>query len=173
MIDSNKAKTIASEAWKLCESEDWEAAILKYEESTSFLDPDHWHSQDIYGEYAMALGKVGKQDQAEIPLRKALGSAIRTSGNEALGTTIARYFLAQNLAHRKKIEEANEVISHWLNQDIDGKWLLNYMGAVLAAMQGNVGTMKEMATNAFNQAPNGKWTSVEEVVEYIENELCS
>lgn len=168
-----KALALAAKAWDLCERGEWLAAITKYEEAAKFINPSHSRSQDIFGEFAMALGKAGRTDEATIQLRKALDSAELVDGPRCVGANVARYFLADNLLRRNQLSEARGVVGEWPNVEFEGKWLMNYMAATICYAAGDRAGMLEQASIALRDGPAGKWSSIDEIEELITQELCS
>lgn len=161
--DQPKARTIAKAAWANCEAEEWAAAVEKYEEALPLLDHSHWHTQEILGEYALALYKVGRFEDQVAALNGALESAISVDGPLSLAAGIARHFLVDALFRQNRLSEAKETLAHWPDAEIEKPWLLNFSAALLALKEGDQSQFEYRCKKVLESAPDGKWQSIDDL----------
>lgn len=169
--DQPTARRIAKAAWELCEAEDWHGAVRLFEEAVPLLDDAHWSTQEILGEYALALSRVGRLKEQVVALTDALNSAIRVDGPLALPAAIARHFLIEALFRQDRIAEAKHVLAGWPDKIPEGRWLLNFTAAMLALAEHDQVEFEKRCDKVWETAPNGKWETIDDLKAAIRAEM--
>ena len=167
-MDQELAIKIAKEGFELFQQEKLKEAEIKYLDAIKISDPSHWHSQDIYGEYGTLLQALGKKDEALIALKHAYASSRRSSEETSISVTVARYFLSDLLIKEGKYEEAESVLDNWFDRECEGKWMMSFLKAKLCYLIEDEVTYKKYLDQTLINAPEGKWSSVQEIMEFIE-----
>jgi len=167
-MDQSLATKIAKEGFQLYEQGKLEEAQLKYWDAIKISDPSHWHSQDIYGEYGSLLQALGKNDEAIVTLKQAYNASRRCDEDTSISVTVSRYFLSDLLMREGQFEEAELVLDKWFDRECDGKWMMSFLKAKLSYLIEDEVTYKDYLNEALANAPEGKWNSIEEIKELVE-----
>jgi len=167
-MDQQLATKIAKEGFELFEQGKLEEAEVKYWDAIKLSDPSHWHSQDMYGEYGTLLQALGKKTEAIVALKQAYGAARRCDKETSISVTVARYFLADLLMKEGQFEEAESTLDNWFDRKCDGKWMMTFLKAKLSYLIKDEITYKEYLDQTLANAPEGKWNSVKEIIEFVE-----
>jgi len=67
-----------------------------------------------------------------------------------------------------QFEEAELVLDKWFDRECDGKWMMSFLKAKLSYLIEDEVTYKDYLNEALANAPEGKWNSIEEIKELVE-----
>jgi len=166
-MDQRKAKILADEGFELIEAERYDEAESKYLEAMKLIDPDHWSTQDIHGQFGMLLSKMDKSDEALEQYNLSLQSALRCDSPESVSVTLARYFLADCYMRHKKYGEALTSIKPSLEIECENKWLACFVAAQVHYKLEDEETSDHYASQVLFLAPKGKYSSLGELKDII------
>ncbi len=167
VMNQEKAKILADQGFKLLEEEKFIEAESKYLEAMNLIDPNHWGTQDIHGQFGMLLRKIGKEKEALEQYNLSLQAALRCDSPESVSVSLARYFLADCYMTQDKLEEALNTIKPSLEIECESKWLPCFVAAQIYFQLGNEETSDNYASQVMFLAPKGKYSSLNELIKLI------
>jgi tetratricopeptide (TPR) repeat protein len=166
-MDQDKAKILADEGFELIETERYDEAESKYLEALKLIDPNHWSTQDIHGQFGMLLNKMGKTDEALEQYNLSLQSALRCDSPESVSVTLARYFLANFYMSQERYGEAIIAVRPSLEIECENKWLACFVAAQIHYKLGDEKSSDYYASQVLFLAPKGKYSSLSELKKII------
>ncbi len=167
-MNQERAICLAKEGFNLFEKNKFEESLAKYREAIVHIDMNHWATQDIYGEYAMASMSLGKQKEAITARYRALESSLNNDEEPSISVVISRHFLIDSLLECNKLDEAKDALGNWTNKECNGRWLLNFVAAKLYYKKKDHDQYIKFAEKAYLESPEKKWDSVADVKRTIE-----
>lgn len=162
-MDQNKAKILADEGLELIGAERYDEAESKYLEALKLIDPNHWSTQDIHGQFGMLLSKMGRNAEALEQYDLSLQSALHCYPPESVSVTLARYFLADCYMRQEKYGETIKAVKPSLEIDCENKWLVCFVAAQIHYKLGDEGSSDYYASQVLLLAPKGKYSSLSEL----------
>src|SRR5689334_14717402 len=97
MGDHKRATDLAKEGFDLWTADKLSEAEGKYRLALPDLDPEHWWTPSVHGEFAALLTKMGKEAEAEPMYLRALELELQQDPSGVSSAVyIARYFLAEH-----------------------------------------------------------------------------
>lgn len=168
-MDNRKAREIALEGFRLLENNSLHDAEAKYIEAISLVESSHWVASGIYGEFSIVLQKLGKQSAALEQLVSALDSARSSEGPGSGSAMVSMYFLADYQIRIGQPRIALETVKDALESQCESVWLAHFAAArAYFALELDEQCLNE-SKKVLRNAPTGKFTDLEEVMEQVKN----
>ena len=111
-MDQPEALRLAAEAFDLWQSGRLPEADTRYREALALVDPRHYRTPDIHGEYAGLLTRMQRLSEAGQHRETALKLELQNEPNEASPAVLtARYFLGEHYLAMGEPESARRVVA--------------------------------------------------------------
>src|SRR6266567_8404371 len=93
---------VAKQAFELADAGRLDEATVLYREAVAGLDPNHYWSPQVHGQFAAVLTQLGRLDEAGDQYARALElERDQALGQETPAVAVARYFLAEHYLARE------------------------------------------------------------------------
>src|SRR6266545_4952991 len=116
MTGRHDAIDIAKRAFDLADAARLDEAIVLYREAVAGLDPTHYWSPQVHGQFASVLTQLGRLEEAGEQYERALQLELgQAAAEETASVVVARYFLAE----------------HWLVRGDPGRALVTIQPALV------------------------------------------
>ena len=162
-MHQEKAQRLALEGFDLLGKGELRESESRYLASIELVDPSHWSTQDIHGEFALVLKKLGKKSEALEQLQLALTSALLSGDRNSNGVTLATYFLADYQIELGEVQAALNSIENLITEDCKLKWLIYFIASKAHYSHGNMGLFEKYAEHVLITAPEGKFKDITDI----------
>ena len=168
-VDKEALNKMANEAIELWSNKKFDQAEPLFRQTLPYVDDNHWSSTDYLGYFASNQSALGKIDEATVLLKRSLQSALATDSEESITVTVARLCLADHLLLQGEIDSALTTIQPSLDIDCEGKRPLVLLFARIQFEKGNSDAVELAAREVLQLKPDGKFKTLEDVLERIRN----
>lgn len=112
MTDDRRGIELAEEGYRLWQGGAVQEAAERYAQAVGLLDPDHYRTPLVHGEYASVLIALGRYDEARQQYEAAVAIELRQDpSGKSSGVTVARYLLGELLLQSGDAQGALDVVA--------------------------------------------------------------